>query len=465
MAKKILIVEDERLIAEDIKLSLHQFGYEVTSIVAFGEDVVNAAREVRPDLALVDIKLRGDTTGLTAAQELFEEMGTPIVFLTANANLNTIRQAAQSSPYGYLIKPFQERELQATIELALYKHEMTQFLKDREHLLHSVIDTDPNMIYVKDRHGRFAVVNKSFAGIFNMTPEEMMGKTLDHLTDENRIHAALVERLHEEEKYVFTTGERVHISEEGLKINGGGMRWFQRTVVPLNLDIVDSGVLGVWVEITDLKKTEQQLEASYAQLKTVMEQTVNGFVSAVEMRDPYTAGHQRRVSQLAVTLGQRMGLDDSSLEAVRMAALLHDIGKIYIPAEILNKPQHLLEEEYDLVKLHPQIGYNTLSKIDFAVPIARIVLQHHEKVDGTGYPKGITGEDILQEARIISLADFVEAMVSNRPYREARSMGYVVKELQQLRGKHFDPEVVDVFVSLVDSGGFDFQAFIDESKR
>jgi DNA-binding response OmpR family regulator len=128
MAKKILIVEDERLIAEDIKLSLHQFGYEVTSIVAFGEDVVNAAREVRPDLALVDIKLRGDTTGLTAAQELFEEMGTPIVFLTANANLNTIRQAAQSSPYGYLIKPFQERELQATIELALYKHEMTQFL-------------------------------------------------------------------------------------------------------------------------------------------------------------------------------------------------------------------------------------------------------------------------------------------------------------------------------------------------
>jgi HD-GYP domain-containing protein (c-di-GMP phosphodiesterase class II) len=93
------------------------------------------------------------------------------------------------------------------------------------------------------------------------------------------------------------------------------------------------------------------------------------------------------------------------------------------------------------------------------------VLQHHEKVDGTGYPKGITGEDILQEARIISLADFVEAMVSNRPYREARSMGYVVKELQQLRGKHFDPEVVDVFVSLVDSGGFDFQAFIDESKR
>lgn len=464
MAKKILIVEDERLIAEDIKLSLNQFGYDVTSIVAYGENVVEAAREMRPDLALVDIKLRGQTTGLDAAKDLFEEMGTPIVFLTANANLNTIQQAAQSSPYGYLIKPFQERELQATIELALYKHEMTQFLKDREHLLHSVIDTDPNMIYVKDKQGRFAVVNQSFAGIFQMTPEEMMGKTLDHLTEENRIHGELVDKLHGEEKHVFTTGERIHITEEGLKINSEDMRWFKRTIVPLNLDIIDSGVLGVWVEITDLKKTEQQLEASYAQLKVVMEQTVNGFVSAVEMRDPYTAGHQRRVSQLAVALGQRLHLEASSLEAVRMAALLHDIGKIYIPAEILNKPQHLLEEEYDLVKLHPQIGYNTLSKIDFAVPIARIVLQHHEKVDGTGYPNGLSGDEILREARIISLADYVEAMVSNRPYREARSMKFVVQELQQLRGKHFDPEVVDVFVSLVNSGDFDFKEFLGEPR-
>lgn len=463
MAKKIMIVEDERLIAEDIKLSLNQFGYEVTSIVPFGEDVVAAARKVKPDLALVDIKLRGDKSGLTAAHDLFQEMGTPIVFLTANVSSDTIREAAHSSPYGYLLKPFHERELQATIELALYKHEMTQFLKDRELLLHSVVDTDPNMIYVKDKKGRFAVVNESFARVFGLKPDEMTGRTLEHLKENKRINSDLMEKLHEEERYVFATGNKIHISEEALHINEEGQRWFKRTIVPLNLDIIESGVLGVWVEITDLKNTEQQLEASYAQLKTVMEQTVNGFVSAVEMRDPYTAGHQRRVSQLAVALGRRLKLDASSLEAVRMAALLHDIGKIYIPAEILNKPQHLLEEEYDLVKLHPQIGYNTLSTIDFAVPIARIVLQHHEKMDGSGYPSGLTGDNILKEARIISLADYVEAMVSNRPYREARSMNFVVQELQQLQGKHFDPEIVDVFVSLVDSGEFNFQDFLEKS--
>jgi len=460
MSKRILIVEDECLIAEDLKMTLQQFGYEANSIVAYGEEVLSVAREIKPDLALIDIKLRGGMDGLSAAQNLYNELGTPVIFLTANANIDTIKKAVKSAPYGYLIKPFQERELQVTIELALYKHKMNRFLRDREILLRNVIDIDPNMIYVKDREGHFAIVNRSFADMFGLSPEEIVGKTLQDLADQGKLSVSLMERLLQEEIQVMSKAARIHVPEEVFDI-GDGKLWLKRTVIPLELDVLDSGLLGVWVEISDLKNTELQLEESYRQLQKVMEQTVNGFGAAMEMRDPFTAGHQRRVSVLAVILAKNLGLDAQRIEAVRLAALLHDIGKIYIPSEILNKPQHLLNQEYDLVKLHPEVGYNTLKKIDFSMPIADIVLQHHEKLDGSGYPKGLTGDEILFEAKIISVADYVEAMVSNRPYREARSLTDVIEKLKKLRGISYDADVVDAFIDLAETRRFDFNLFTE----
>jgi len=175
------------------------------------------------------------------------------------------------------------------------------------------------------------------------------------------------------------------------------------------------------------------------------------------LRDPYTAGHQERVSQLACAIAKKLGLDKKQIEAVRLASLVHDIGKIAVPVEILTKASSLSDLEFAFIKAHPKTAYDILSNIEFPWPIAEIVLQHHERLDGSGYPQGLKGDQILLEARILAVADVVEAMSSHRPYRPALSLDEAVKELLRGRGKIYDPEVVGACVELISSGEFTFQ--------
>ncbi len=163
----------------------------------------------------------------------------------------------------------------------------------------------------------------------------------------------------------------------------------------------------------------------------------------IETRDPYTAGHQRGVADLARAIARVMGLPRECLEGIRLAAIVHDLGKISIPAEILAKPTRLTEAEMSLIRMHPQAGYEILKKVDFPWPIAQIVLQHHERVDGSGYPQGLRGPDLLLEAKILGVADVVDAMCSHRPYRPAIGLDKALAEISQNRGILYDPEVVD----------------------
>ena len=179
-----------------------------------------------------------------------------------------------------------------------------------------------------------------------------------------------------------------------------------------------------------------------------LEELVRSFAALVESRDPYTAGHQQRVTHLACLIAREMDLEDSKVEAIRMAAMMHDVGKVYVPSEFLNRPGRLTAEEFSIIKAHPQVGFNVLKTVEFEHPISLIVQQHHESMDGQGYPLGLSGNEILPEARIITVADVVEAMNSHRPYRPSLGLDAALEEIKNNRGSRFDPNVVDACLAL-----------------
>jgi len=197
-----------------------------------------------------------------------------------------------------------------------------------------------------------------------------------------------------------------------------------------------------------VEERTQALKKSEAKLRTSLLDSISAIAATVEMRDPYTAGHQRRVAQIATAMAGLLGLSDQQIEGLYLACVVHDVGKIKIPAEILSKPGNLTQLEFALIKQHPRAGYEILKEVDFPWPIAQFVLQHHERVDGTGYPQGLKGDDILLEARIIAVADVIEAMASHRPYRAGLRIEAALAEISSKRGTLYDPAVVDAAILL-----------------
>lgn len=193
---------------------------------------------------------------------------------------------------------------------------------------------------------------------------------------------------------------------------------------------------------------EELVKTRTAQLSNALRGTIGVVTQTMETRDPYTAGHQRRVAGLSLALANELGLPADLVEGIEMAALVHDIGKIAVPAEILAKPTRLTSIELQLVREHARVGYEILQKVEFPWPIAQTVLQHHERLDGSGYPAGLVGDAIAQGARIIGVADVVEAMASHRPYRAALGMEAALDEISRNRGRHYDPSVVDACLRL-----------------
>lgn len=207
-----------------------------------------------------------------------------------------------------------------------------------------------------------------------------------------------------------------------------------------------AGDIGVGVRSIQLNK---RLNATLLSLRETLGSTVEAIATMVELRDPYTAGHQRRVADLSAAIGKEMGLPEKHIEGLRVIGYLHDVGKISVPAELLSKPAKLTETEYTLIREHPEVGYRILKKLSFPWPVADAVLQHHERLDGSGYPAGLKGEDIVLEARILAVADTVEAMASHRPYRPGLGIERATAEIVKGRGTFYDPQVVDAFVRLI----------------
>jgi PAS domain S-box-containing protein len=232
----------------------------------------------------------------------------------------------------------------------------------------------------------------------------------------------------------------------------------ETTVIPLrdeNDNII--AMFGVCRDITERKQSEERLQQSYDQLRETLIATVNILASTIEMKDPYTAGHQRRVTTLACAIAEEMGLTDDQFDGLRMAGLIHDLGKINVPAEILSKPGQINDIEFSIIRYHPQICHDILKKIELPWPVAKIVLHHHERMDGSGYPQGLKGDEIMLEARILSVADVVEAMASHRPYRPALGIKVALEEITKNKGTLYDPVIVDACIKLFTEKNFSFE--------
>ncbi|MDD5313190.1 MAG: PAS domain S-box protein [Dehalococcoidia bacterium] len=214
--------------------------------------------------------------------------------------------------------------------------------------------------------------------------------------------------------------------------------------------------IAVFDNVTEQKLAAQKLEKSYQGLKKTLNDAINTMAKIVEMRDPYTAGHQVRVADLATVIAGEMKLGEEQIDRLRMAAVIHDIGKMYVPSDILSKPGKLNELEYKIVKTHAQAGFDIIKSMDFPCVVAESVLQHHERMDGSGYPNGSDSKDILLEARILAVADVVEAMASHRPYRQALGMDKALEEITMNRGKLYDPQVVDACLKIFKEKRFEF---------
>jgi PAS domain S-box-containing protein len=218
----------------------------------------------------------------------------------------------------------------------------------------------------------------------------------------------------------------------------------------------ESVLVAITRDLTDQKRQEDELRSMIDELERLAYSTVDAFGKVVEQRDPYTGGHQERVADLAANVGERLGLSAARCRSLRMAGLVHDVGKIGVPTEILNKPGRLSRLEFELVKTHAQLSYDILSQIKFPWPIAEMALQHHERVNGSGYPQGLSGDEIMLEARILAVADVIEAMTFHRPYKTVLGLDRAIQEIIDNAGVLYDADVADAVVKLFTEDGYVF---------
>jgi PAS domain S-box-containing protein/putative nucleotidyltransferase with HDIG domain len=343
------------------------------------------------------------------------------------------------------------RKRVAELEAAQAKHaEAQDRLQESERRYRLLVESIQEGIGIVDPDEAIVFANQAYADIFGCKHTELLGRSLrDFVSDDAwaRIRAETTLRR-EGRASVYELDvcgcdhrqRRIRVSAVPW-VNGGG-RFL--------------GSIGCIVDVTEQTSVEQALRESTERWRRAVGGTVQAAAAISEKRDPYTAGHQRRVAKLSRAIAEHLAMTADEVEGVYLGALTHDVGKISIPAEILAKPGRLLPVEFELIKTHAGLGFEMLQGIEFPWPIADIALQHHERLDGSGYPQGLCGDAICREARIVAVADVVEAMASHRPYRAALGMDVALDEVRRLRGTGFDVAVADACLTLIAEKGFRF---------
>lgn len=311
----------------------------------------------------------------------------------------------------------------------------------------------PIPLGVVNNAGSIVYFNEKFTSVFGYTVDDL--PTLDEYWKQVYPDAAYRSRVVEswvaavakasQEKKDIVPAEYTVTCKNGLE-----------RIVMIGGVFLEDNILAIFLDITEQKRMEKINSDAGIHLKHVLTDAIAAIASTLEQRDPYTAGHQRRVSELAAAIGMEMGLSEDMIEGIYFGGLIHDVGKISVPAEILGKPGHLNDIEFGLIKSHAEDGYKILKDIALPWPVAEMVRQHHERMDGSGYPRKLQGDQIIIEARILAVADVVEAMSADRPYRPGLGMDAALAEITRWRATHFDSTVVDACMTLIKSKGFTF---------
>ena len=328
-------------------------------------------------------------------------------------------------------------------------------------LLQTAIDATPDGMCVKNLEHRFLLVNKRFAESLNTIPQNMIGKADTEFSSEELCLGNPdkgIRGYHRGDNQAFQ-GRVMRDPRNAVTWTDGTQHIYDTYKIPLTDQLgLIYGVLVYNRDMTEQAKAEEQREVAYESLRHSLHNMIDTMAKVVEMRDPYTAGHQRRVADLASAIAQEMKLDDSRIEHIVMAAKIHDIGKMYVPSDILSKPGKLTDMEFSLIRTHAQGSFDIIKSIEFTQPVALMTLQHHERLDGSGYPNGLKGDAIMIESRILAVADVVEAMASHRPYRAALGIESALEEISKNKGKLYDADVVDACLELFNSGKFEFKS-------
>ena len=626
---RVLVVEDESVVSKDIQESLKGLGYAICGTAFAGQEAIKKAETLQPDLVLMDIVLKGDIDGVEAAETIRSRFHIPVIYLTAYSDEHTLNRAKVTEPSGYILKPFDERELHTTIEVAMYRHTMQKKLKESERWFATTLKSIGDAVIATNTEGRVTFVNPVAELLTGWNHSEALGKDLSEvfsvrdqdgciliknpvakvledgvvvdlrnnllfgkegtkrivddsaapivddsgnivgavlvfrdvterrkaedkraklngllmavrnmnesllrlksepelfqqiceslamvatfrlvtisLLDKNRYEIRPVAHAGTEEGFLplchftwdelaegrgpigiaITTGSPCVVNDtatdpcytlwkpEALK------RGFKSTIA---LPLVNNGeVMGsldvysgekdafgpeeieflmeaagdITVALKSLR-LEKELESSLTAVKKALTKSVEAIAYMSEMRDPYTAGHQRRVAKLASAIAMEMRMPEDQIEGIRVIGFLHDVGKLVVPAEILSKPGRINDAEFSLIKTHSSVGYEILKLLEFPWPVATAVLQHHERLDGSGYPGGLKSEQLTIEAEILAVADVVESMASRRPYREALGIEKALEEISEKKGRLYEPRVVDACLKIFQEKGFQF---------
>lgn len=446
---RALIVEDLEDDALLLVRELKRGGYEPFFERVDTPEAMSAALADGPwDIVFSDYALPHFSA--PAALALFTESGLDVPFIIVSGAIgeSAAVELMKAGAHDYVMKdnlarllPAVQREL-GEAEGRRQRRGAEVRLRESEERFRLLFESSPDGIAQIDTEGRFVTANPGMAKSLGIpSVEELIGKTCSEVMPQDiaERRLRLIRKAYEEEQAQIFEDER-----EG--------RYFHNIFVPIKIPGREEKTVQVISrDITERRKAEQQLARSFV----VLAETVS---RAMASRDPYTAGHERRVAELARLVGQKMGLDENTLMGLYIGGLLHDIGKIATPESILSKSGELIEEEWSLLRAHAKRGYDILKHADLPWPVADMTLHHHERLDGSGYPHGISGERLSLEVRILGVCDVVEAMISHRPYRPARSREQVIQEIETGRGTKYDARVVDVMLEIVEREEFDFGA-------
>ena len=321
-------------------------------------------------------------------------------------------------------------------------------LRESEERFEAFASHLPGYLTMHDDEGRYVFVNEHPLLEGDVPPDEWLGKTPSELwpSEDAEIEEQALQRA--------LRGEVVDILEEWH--GPRGVEHLHSLYFPIQREGQATLAGSVSIDVSPVMEAQEEARLTAERLRQTLEGTVLAMSHVVETRDPYTAGHERRVAELAMAIAREMGLSGDELEGLRVAALIHDIGKIAVPAEILTRPGRLSRDEFRLVMQHSQAGYDIVAGIHFGRPVAEVILQHHERLDGSGYPAGLAGDQMLAEARILAVADVVEAMASHRPYRPSMGVAAALAEIRDGAGKRYDADVAEACMRLFEQRGFAF---------